>query len=1099
MDSARKILPLLLVLFVSLSLAAQTDTARLQGIVADTSQAAIAGASVTVANLGTGRTTTVQTDAAGNFTVAALPPGRYTININSGNFKPVKQEITLATAQVASMNFTLQPGAVAEMIEVTSDVPLVEAGTSNVSNVIVGKQITELPLNGRNFTQLATLQPGVTRGVVGGHVSGATGDAETFRYGNTGGAALSVNGLRAQANNFLLDGVDNNESLVNTIVFFPPAEAIQEFRVDTSVAPAEFGRAGGAVVNTTTKSGSNQLHGSAFWFLRNDDLDAREYFTPKDSKTPEFKRHQFGGTFGGPIIKNKLFFFADYQGLRQYLPLNLEHATVPTQKMRNGDFSELLPGTPITNPVTGTPFVGNVIPSSMIIKPAQNYLNAFPMPNCTVGVDPACGAITNNFAVIRKQIQEFNDFDVRIDYNIRPADSLFGRFSYGKDHSLTSTRLPPNLPAGWGSGDNINWPRSLVLGETHTFTPNFINEFRAGWVRVKYGYVPPFGNVPLSADLGIPNANTLPILGGGALIGGWNGQLEYTGDYGPYLVPQNSFQYSDTMSWIKGKHNIKFGANIVRRQVNLFRPKAGKGQFFMSGNGTNPVTITGYEVSDLLAGFMATYTEGPALGMAGTRNWETGYFIEDDFKVSRRLTLNLGLRYDLFTWPSEIHNWQANFDLATGKLLLAGQNGVSDNFIAADKNNFAPRIGFAYDLLGDHKTILRGGYGMFYFMERGGIDNQLAQNPPFSGTASYNYQDGYRITLAGMGPMNDNNPADATGALPPKTVLNIDPNNPKNIDVYALLPTNKTPMVQQWNVQLQRELSGNSMFSVAYVGTRSDNLMTYYNVNRQIFNQPSNTKKFPNLNNVNAEAAIGTSSYHGLQARYERRLNKGLQTSVSYTWSHTIDDSPDAYDNSSDRVDINYFNLERGNSSLDMRHLFVWETLYELPFGRGKSFGHDWPSLVDAVIGGWQMNWIVTAQSGMPFDTIMNGNPNTRPDLTGNPFTEQKIHNGTWFNTAAFTAPPTNASGVFVRPGNVRRNMMYGPGHAWGDFSIFKNFKTGERFNTQFRAQFYNITNTPQFAQPDGNLSGWNNNAGKITGTRPFTNRQMEFALRVSF
>ncbi len=1098
MHSPRTIFASFLILLCSVSLAAQTTSARLQGTVTDAQGAVLAGAAVNVTSLATGRTVTITSGATGDYAVPALPPGRYAVEVKQPGFRVYKQEITLEVAQVAKLDVSLQIGTVAETVEVKSDLPLVDSASSTLSDVIIGKQISELPLNGRNFTQLATLEPGVTRGVVGGHVSGASGDAETFRYGNTGGAALSVNGLRAQANNFLLDGVDNNESLVNTIVFFPPAEAIQEFRVDTSVAPAEFGRAGGAVVNTSFRSGSNSFHGSAFWFLRNDDLDAREYFTPTTAKTPEFKRHQFGGTFGGPIVKNKLFFFADYQGLRQYLPLSLEHATVPTAKMRNGDFSELLPGTQIINPVTRAPFAGNLIPSSMIIKPAQNYLNAFPNPNCTPGTDPACGAITNNFAVIRKQIQEFNDFDVRVDYNLRASDTLFGRFSYGKDHSETSTRLPPQLPAGWGSGDNINWPRSAVIGETHTFTSDMINEFRVGFVRVKYGYVPPFNDIPLSANLGIPNANTLPYLGGGALIGGWNGQLEYTGDYGPYLVPQNSFQYSDTVSWLKGRHNMKFGATIVRRQVNLFRPKAGKGYFFMSGNGTNPVTITGYEVSDLLAGFMATYTEGPALGMAGTRNWETGYFVQDDYRVSNRLTLNLGLRYDLFTWPLEVHNWQSNFDIGSGKLLLAGVNGVSRSFLPADKNNFAPRVGFAYDLLGNGKTILRGGYGIFYFMERGGIDNQLAQNPPYSGTASYNYQDGYRITLAGMGPMNDNNPANATGALPPKTVLNIDPNNPRNVDVYALLPTNKTPLVQQWNVQLQRTLGSNNMLSVAYVGTSSDKLMTYYNMNRQTFNQPSNTKRFPNLNNVNVEASIGSSNYNSLQTRFERRLSQGLQSSVSYTWSHTIDNSPDAYDNSNDRVDINYFSLERGNSSFDMRHLFVWETLYELPFGKGKRFGGGWPSVVDSVLGGWQMNWIVTAQSGMPFDVILNGNPNTRPDLIGDPYTNQNVH-AFWFNKAAFAAPPTNASGVFVRPGNVHRNMMYGPGHAWGDFSVFKNFKVRERFNTQFRAQFYNITNTPQFGQPDGNLSSWNNNAGKVTSMRPFTNRQVEFALRLSF
>ena len=612
----------LLALFVP-RLGAQTDTARLTGTVTDSSGAVLPGTAITVTNVGTQRAVTVTSEADGNYVITALPPGAYRVEAKQTGFKTSTQNITLQTQQVAVLNLQLQVGQVAESVEVTSDVPLVEAGSSNISAVVTGKQITELPLNGRNFTELATLVPGVSRGKVDGQATGSGNQAETFRYNNTGGASLSVNGLRPQNNNFMLDGVDNNESLVNTIIFFTPAEALQEFRVDTSVAPAEVGRAGGGVVNTSSKSGTNDIHGSAFEFLRNSVLDANTaYFNPltngKETPKAPFKRNQFGGTIGGPILKNKLFFFGDYQGLRQSLPLGLETATVPTDLMRQGNFSELLTlSTPIQikDPVTGAPLGGNVIPAGEIIAPGQNYLKAYPEPNLT-GASALCAqanaqgvCIQKNFVTQRQNIQNFDDFDVRSDWNITHSDSLFGRYSYAKDNETTTSRLP-TLPAGFGSGTQFTDAKSFALGETHTFKGNLLNEFRFAWIRSRLGYTPPFDNVPLSQNLGIPNANTSATLGGGALIGGNNSQIEYTGDYGPYLVPEQTWQVNDGFSWIKGNHTLKFGANLIRRQVNLFRPFSGKGFFNLwgDGGGSSP---TGYEVSDLLAGF------GPSVSSFG--------------------------------------------------------------------------------------------------------------------------------------------------------------------------------------------------------------------------------------------------------------------------------------------------------------------------------------------------------------------------------------------------------------------------------------------------------------------------------------------------
>ncbi len=1125
-------LTLLCVLGCAIFASAQSDTGQISGTVTDPSGAVVAGATVSVTNVGKDRTVTVQTGGAGEFSVPALNPGHYKIDVKAANFKSVTQEVDLQVGQVLPLDFSLPPGSTTETVEVSSAPPQVATDSSDLGAVIQGRQVIDLPINARNFTTLATLVPGVTRGNnTNGDATGASGNAETYRYNSSGGASLAVNGLRPQANNFLLDGFDNNESLVNTIIFFSAPDAIQEFRVETNVAPAEFGRAGGGVINTAIKSGTNEIHGTVYEFFRNSALDANVWTTAQNPKKNPFHQNQFGGSAGAPIIKNKLFIFGDYQGFRSSFPLSTDYASVPTLAERNSGFTNfsdtLSSGILIYNPVTHTPFPGNII-TTPLNPAAVNYLNAYPVPNCNNNVNPNCHFITQNYAVTRTSTQTINDFDIRGDWNIAPKDSAFFRYSYGSDNLTTSSRLP-DLPAGFGSGTNPTKPWSAVMEETHLFTPNLINEFRFGYIHTQFGYTPPFDNVPLSANLGIVNANVNangqpdPQLGGGALIGGFNNQLEYTGDYGPYLVPQNTWQEADNLSWVKGKHTMKFGVNVLRRQVNFFRPLTGKGFFNLLGNGTTDngpqkadgsnVPMSGYEITDLLIGFTNNYQVGPVLGDSETRNWEAGFYGQDQWRVTRRLTLNLGLRWDLLTWPVEKFNRQANFDINTGQILLAGVDGNSRSFIPVSYHNFAPRIGFAYDLTGDGTTKISGGYGIFYFVDRGGISNQLAQNPPYSGQVSYGYNNGYRITFTGQaapGTQTANgicltscNAAGATGALPSKGPIQVNLNDPTNVAIsIATLPTNETPSVQEWNLQFERQITPTTVLSLAYVGDKGTHLTTYYNYNRQAYNSPTCTVNFPGLgcsSPINTQATIGNSSYNALQASLNRRFTNGLQFGASYTWSHAIDDSPGAFDTytANGGSPVNYLDLaaEHANSNLDTRNRFVLNGLYELPFGHGEHYGAHWNGVTNAFLGGWQTNLIFIASSGTPFDVIEPANPTVRPDLVGNPY--GGLAPLYYFNPAAFAAVPSNSSGVALRAGDFGRNTLVGPGLTNVDFSTFKNFKFGERVVTQFRAEFYNLLNHPEFVQPDYNFS--DGNFGKLTSTRLNSQRQIQFALKVNF
>jgi len=1114
----------------------QSSTGTIQGRVQDGQGAVLQDAQVTITNLGTSRVTALKTSGEGLFAQPALDPGSYKVDVQLANFRTVSEQVTLETAQVVNLEITLPLGSTTETVDVTSASPIVDTTTSGVSDTIVGRQITDLPLNGRNFTELAALVPGVTRGQPGNQQSGTGNQAETFRYASSGGGALSVNGLRVQANNFLFDGIDNNESLVNTIVFFIPPDAIQEFRVDTNVAPAEYGRAGGGVVNATYKSGTNDWHGTAFYQLRNSAADASpEYFSPT-TPAPLFHRNQFGVAGGGFIIKNKLFIYGDYQGVRQNLPLNDGPITVPTALERMGNFSELLSATnssgnaaiQLTNPgcleITGNTKTTCAVPGNIFtggfISAGQNYLNAFPLPNITAS-DPRCTllgpnnvCLESNFQPFRVQTQRYNDFDGRLDYIFSSKDQAFGRYSYGQDLDITTSQLA-TLPAGYGSGYQFQHPRSVVVGETHIFGASVINELRAGYVRSFLGYQPPFGGTPLSAGLGIPNANTSPLLGGGALIGNSGSQISYTGDYGDYFVPENAYQLADNVSVVKGRHSFKFGVNLIRRYVNFFNPIAGKG--FFQANANNPES-TGWEQADYLVGWTDNYQVGPASAMFHTRSWENGFYGQDDYRVSSRLTLNLGLRYDLFTWPTEQNNRMANFNPVTGAIEVAGQNGVSDTAgLVNPKKNFAPRVGFAYDLRGDQKTVVRGGYGIFYFIDREGIDKQMSQNAPFGGSADYNFKNalsnggyfaagtGTFLTLGGLATMNANGSPDVatltSAGFPSKTTLSgIDLAHPQNVSLTGWLTHDTTSSVQEWNFQIEQQLDSKTAFTVAYVGNRGNHLATFYDINRPAYG--TGISPYPGLGTVPVNNTEGTSTYNGLQAQVERRMTRGLQFHAAYTWSHAIDNSQPGFDTDfrfgGNPVDpFDWWYRERANSNLDVRNRFVFNALYDLPFGHGRTFGANWNGAVNAILGGWEFAPIVTLASGFPFDVVCDycSSPSTRPLLVG-PL-RQTNNPMQWVNTASFQKVPTT-NGVANFPGDTPRNPFTGAGTKTMDLAVSKIFPFTERVHGELRGEFFNIMNTPQFSPPDGNLND-GGKFGEVTSLRLDSQREVQVTLRVSF
>jgi len=1074
-------------LLCNLPLRAQVTTADIVGTVSDSSGAVLPGAKITVENKDTAAVRTTLSESNGNYVVTLLPIGRYSVKAELTGFKAWNvPEVNLAVGDRLRLDPRLEVGQIEQAIEVTAQTPALQSDSSSIGTLVNERAVQDLPLNGRNFVRLATLGAGANEGTTNGL---ATGNRPDDRRRNS---SFQVNGQSDNRNNFLIDGMDNNERFIGSIIVRPSIDALAEFKLQTNLYSAEIGRTAGGVINAVTKSGANTLHGSVFEFFRNQRMDAKNFFAPP-GPTPPYKQNQFGGSLGGPIRKNKTFFFGDYEGFRLRQGLTFA-STVPTLAMRAGNFAGV---NPIFDPRSNTPdpnrpgvtlrtrFLNDLIPAERIDQVGLNVLNLYPTP-ITAG-------LVNNFSQSPVKSQRDETFDVKIDQQFSSKDVFFARYSFND----TNTNLPPQLPKKGdieAGGDNNQFAgpsnqrsQGAHLNYVHTFRPNLLAEFKAGFARFAIATLPPnYGN-NVSQKLGIPGANFDADSSGltSMVIAGFRGLGD--SNFIPILTINNVFQYVGSVTYVRSSHSIKFGVDLRRRQTSPFQSPQAKGQYTFNGNFTNDpsgaVSGSGNSIASMLLGLPSNTVRAKYLVSPGWRNTEFAAYVQDDWRVNHWLTLNLGVRYDLYTPQYEVANRASNVDLDSGKIIIAGQNGVSRSAgMPGDYNNFAPRLGFA--VTATPRTVIRGGIGLNYYPVSFGSGAAL-RNPPFVNL--------YTIDATPITPINT-----ISQGFPLPTP--IDPLNPSG-SLTTVARDIVNPYVIQYNVTAQREMLSGLVFSVGYVGalSRKQNLSPNINLalpgDGSIQARRQYYSKFPGVAGISQLSSWGTSNYHSLQASVEHRFHAGLNLSGNYTWSHLVDD----FSNGSGKVGgfgatpqlVTNRHLERGNSDIDIRQRFVVMLNYELPFGKNLKGASGF------VAKGWQMNAIGILQSGPTF-TVLNGaaRANTGGSDRPNQIRDANLSGdqrslSRWIDTSAFAPQTLNTIG------SAGRNTVFGPGRQSLDFSVFKDFQIRERMKMQFRAESFNLTNTPNFEVP-GNQLG-TAAFGVISGTANTLPRNLQFALKLLF
>jgi len=1054
------------------------STGSIVGNVVDSSGGSVVGASITIIETGTNTSRILTTDSAGRFIANVLPLGDYSVRVTAPSFRPAERTgIRLEAQGSPEINFTLVPATVGAQITVEANSVAVETTNPTLNQVVHSEQVADLPLNGRNFVELATLAPGVSQGDQPGDFFGGGSSSETSIRGTF---SLSIGGSRENRTDWLYDGVDNEELTSGAIAVVPSIDALQEFNVLTSNYSVEYGTRAGPTVLLISKSGTNQFHGTLFDFLRNTSLNSSSYFSPIN---PKYIRNQFGGSLGGPIIKNKTFFFFDYQGTRniQGIPSLTQ---VPTADERAGNFTESFPGAPevpiydpattTTDPTTGqqsrTQFPGNIIPANRLNPIAVKILNYLPLPNVS-------DLLSANYVDVPNQKYSDNEFDFRIDHTLSPSDKIFARFSRDQASVYVPSGLPDfgSQPGGYASNQNLSDNgRNLALSETHIFSGNKINQFTAGYNRI-FDHIISFGDgTNWSDQLGIPNANLGTYFSSGFLNVQFNEGYWGLGDRGfsPIQDGTNVFHYSDDFEWVHGPHSFSIGMGVRFYQLNELGDAFPMGELsfdnlFTAGFSSGSLnSSTGNPIASFLLGIPAGGEHDNAFsGAVSGRRWkEFRPYFQDNWRIKQNLTVQLGLAWNYTTPTVEAQNRYSNFDFATGQLLVAGVNASKNVGIQPYYLGFEPRIGISYSPFST-KNAIRAGYAILH---DGGWNlgaEGLDLNPPFYSTYSFQTDDITPVTTLSQG-------------FPVPVQPNI---NNISGNVYSQNTNFRPGMIQQYNLDVQRQLPTGTVLTVAYVGSRGSHLQTEnWNLdtappNLQI--DPANLRPYPQFFNIIGLIDRGLSRYDSLQIKAEKAYQNGLYLLLAYTYSKGFDNGLN--DDLGSLVGVPYYPLnpapnayplnpngytDKGLNITDQTHNFSASMLYRLPFGQGAHFASGTNKITDAIIGKWQINVISHIASGFPLGLTTGVNNSgtaigNRPDQLCN----GKLSHPTvqeFFNVSCFVDPPP---GVL---GDASRTPLTGPDFVNFDASLFKSFKLHEATELVFRTEVFNVFNHPQFAFP---------------------------------
>ncbi len=1102
----------------------QAATGTITGAVRDSSGAAIANAPVILTHTGTSAKRDALTNERGEFTVPVLPIGPYSASVSFAGFKTQNQTgIVLQVDKTVSLSFTLEPGAVNESVEVTGAAPLVDSATSSLGQVIDNKKILDLPLNGRNPFAL---------GLLSGFSIPVKGVASNLPFVAGGG--------RWQTNDVLLDGIDNNTMSttggigVSGINYTPSVDAVAEFKVKTNNYSAEFGRSAGTIISATTKSGTNQLHSAIWEFLRNEKFDANNFFS-NAARTPRqpFKQNQFGFTLGGPIVipklysgRNKTFFFFDYEGLRRATSASSSLRDIPPPAFRTGDFSTYKPKIydPLSRKagtnglVTASPFPNNQIPVSQVNKGALATLALLPQPNAG-----AAGAQASNYLFVASQPFNSDQYDIRVDHQFSEKNTLFGRYS----RSLQTNVNPGNFSGFLGGGtNNLNNSISTILDDTHVFSANIVNEARAGYTRHNGSFE--VADTPAGLDFAKQNGiATYPfpvqlfpniVFSPSGLASGSN-TFTALGSGGPNLNVENTFQVTDNLTWNHGSHTFKMGADVRRRRFDVIFG-AGQTIFGSIFSSSSNDAGSGSPLADFLLGYPAQLTGTQLPDWARLRDLYGGAYVQDDWKVNSKLTVNLGIRYELYTQPVDARDRGSLFDARSGKFVVPGQTGFTRSIVDGHDLNFAPRIGFAY--AASKRWTFRGGSGIFFGPRAPNQQTTVfGSNPPNAPTV---ITPSVSASTTVAPPINLSSPilVGPTSA----DLSTFTPANPLGLLIRTADFTNSRPAeIYQWNLGIQYQATGDLVLEAAYAGTRGTHLTTRVNLNQIPWDKAlagfttQADRLFRNVGNqVVMDSSMGNNSYHAMNLRAEKRMSHGLNFLVNYTWSKNIESgsggNSSMSQNGGTTNPLDSWNLhkEKAVSAMDLPHVFVTSAGYELPFGKGKPMASQNP-FARAVLGGWQLNGILAKQSGYPTD-IRSGLVAATNQLFATfnvpdavPGVSMYLPNGGpdgWFNAAAFTQPGqvVNAKGTpLTKFGNIARRAGRGPGTTNLDFSIFRNFPLREKLNLQFRGEAFNLTNTTQFFLPSAAspvLTIGNSSFGRLNSSSA-TGRQLQFGLKLVF